>query len=107
MSQEVTVYSYTLKTANDHDKSPNRTLKSWVLYGSQDGENWDVIDTVKDSGMKDVNYKDYTYAVDKVGTYTRFKLEITEKAGTGFQLSEIGLKGCVDLSSASQTEASE
>lgn len=101
MSQEVTVYSYTLKTANDHDKSPNRTLKSWVLYGSQDGENWDVIDTVKDSGMKDVNYKDYTYAVDKVGTYTRFKLEVTEKAGTGFQLSEIGLKGCVDLSSAS------
>lgn len=107
MSQEVAVYSYTLKTANDHNVSPNRTLKSWVLYGSQDGENWDVIDTVKDSGMKDVNYKDYTYAVDKVGTYTRFKLEITEKAGTGFQLSEIGLKGCVDLSSASQTEVSE
>lgn len=97
MKEPTSLYSYTLTTANDNATYKNRTLKSWVLYGSNDGNNWEVIDTVTDSGMDDVNYADYTYIVDKIGAYTHFKLTVTEAYGNSFQLSEISLKGCAML----------
>lgn len=40
----------------------------------------------------DVNYADYTYIVDNVGSYKHFKLTVTEGYGNSFQLSEISLK---------------
>ena len=64
MKESTSLYSYTLTTANDNATYKNRSMKSWVLYGSNDGNNWDVIDRVNDSGIMDVNYADYTYIVD-------------------------------------------
>lgn len=93
MKQDTTLYSYSLVTANDNASFPNRTLKSWQLFGSADGNNWTVIDTVTDSGMKDVNYGEYTYLVDKIGTYKHYKLTVTETYGNSFQLSDIMLRG--------------
>ena len=97
MKESTSLYSYTLTTANDNATYKNRSMKSWVLYGSNDGNNWDVIDTVNDSGIMDVNYADYTYIVDNVGSYKHFKLTVTEGYGDSFQLSEISLKGCALL----------
>lgn len=97
MNKETSIYSYTLTTANDNATFKNRTIKSWVLYGSNDGNSWDAIDTVTDSGMDDINYADYTYIVDKVGAYTQFKLTVTEGYGDSFQLSEISLNGCASF----------
>lgn len=97
MKESTSLYSYTLTTANDNATYKNRSIKSWVLYGSNDGNNWDVIDRVNDSGIMDVNYADYTYIVDNVGSYKHFKLTVTEGYGDSFQLSEISLKGCALL----------
>ena len=97
MKESTSLYSYTLTTANDNATYKNRSIKSWVLYGSNDGNNWDVIDRVNDSGIMDVNYADYTYIVDNVGSYKHFKLTVTEGYGNSFQLSEISLKGCALL----------
>ena len=97
MKESTSLYSYTLTTANDNATYKNRSMKSWVLYGSNDGNNWDVIDRVNDSGIMDVNYADYTYIVDNVGSYKHFKLTVTEGYGDSFQLSEISLKGCALL----------
>lgn len=97
MKESTSLYSYTLTTANDNATYKNRSMKSWVLYGSNDGNNWDVIDRVNDSGIMDVNYADYTYIVDNVGSYKHFKLTVTEGYGNSFQLSEISLKGCALL----------
>ena len=97
MKEKTSLYSYTLTTANDNEHNKNRTIKSWVLYGSNDGNTWDVIDTVTESGMDNINYADYTYIVDKVGAYTQFKLTVTEGYGNSFQLSEIRLNGCASL----------
>lgn len=97
MKESTSLYSYTLTTANDNATYKNRSMKSWVLYGSNDGNNWDVIDRVSDSGIMDVNYADYTYIVDNVGSYKHFKLTVTEGYGNSFQLSEISLKGCALL----------
>lgn len=95
MNRDVTLYSYSLTTANDNAEYENRLPKSWMLYGSADGNNWDVIDSVANSGMQNVNYTTYTYTVDKVGTYKYFKLYVVSGAGSSFQLSEIDLYGAV------------
>lgn len=93
MDRDITAYSYTLTTANDNEAFTGRLPKSWILYGSKDGSDWEQIDAVADGGMSDVNYKPYTYVVDKVGTYRYYKLDIKSLAGNSFQLSEIELNG--------------
>lgn len=97
MKEKTVLYSYTLITANDNQIYPNRTIKSWKLYGSNDGNDWALIDVVAESGMADINYSDYTFIVDKAEAYTHFKLTVTEGYGNSFQLSEIRLNGCASL----------
>ena len=46
MKQDTTLYSYSLTTANDNETYKGRNPKSWILYGSSDGTNWEKIDTV-------------------------------------------------------------
>ena len=93
MKQDTTLYSYSLTTANDNEAYKGRNPKSWILYGSSDGINWEKIDTVNNSGMEDVNFKTYNYTVDKVGSYRYYKLDIKAGYGSSVQLSEISLKG--------------
>ncbi len=93
-NRETTLYSYTLTTANDNATYHNRNPKKWTLYGSKDGSNWTKIDTVRNSNMEDKNFTPYTFAVDTVGTFSYYKMEITELYGGGFQLSEISMNGC-------------
>ena len=84
---------YTLTTANDNEQYKGRNPKSWILYGSKDGNNWETIDVVNDSGMEDKNFKTYNYTVDKVGTYQYYKLDLQAIYGSGCQISEISMKG--------------
>ena len=93
MKQDTTLYSYSLTTANDNEAYKGRNPKSWILYGSSDGTNWEKIDTVNNSGMEDVNFKTYNYTVDKVGSYRYYKLDVKAGYGSSVQLSEISLKG--------------
>ena len=93
MKQDTTLYTYSLTTANDNETYKGRNPKSWILYGSSDGTNWEKIDTVNNSGMEDVNFKTYNYTVDKVGSYRYYKLDIKAGYGSSVQLSEISLKG--------------
>ncbi|MCR5791838.1 MAG: discoidin domain-containing protein [Lachnospiraceae bacterium] len=93
MKDPVYMYSYTLTTANDNAIYHNRNPKNWVLYGSNNGSNWSVIDTVNNSGMGDVNYTPYTFAVDQPGKYKHYKLDISENYGNSFQLSELSFAG--------------
>ena len=93
MKQDTTLYSYSLTTANDNEAYKGRNPKSWILYGSSDGTNWEKIDTVNNSGMEDVNFKKYNYKLDKVGSYRYYKLDVKAGYGSSVQLSEISLKG--------------
>ncbi len=93
-SRDTTLYSYTLTTANDNEQYHNRNPKKWTLYGSKDGSNWTKLDTVRNSNMEDKNYTPYTFTVDTVGTFSYYKMEISELYGSGFQLSEISMNGC-------------
>ncbi len=93
MKQETILYSYSLTTANDNATYKGRNPKSWILYGSKDGYNWEKIDVVNESGMEDENYKTYNYAVDKTGSYKYYKMDVKASYGNSIQLSEIALRG--------------
>ena len=93
MKQETILYSYSLTTANDNATYKGRNPKSWILYGSKDGYNWEEIDVVNESGMEDENYKTYNYAVDKTGSYKYYKMDVKASYGNSIQLSEIALRG--------------
>ena len=43
MKQDTTLYSYSLTTANDNETYKGRNPKSWILYGSSDGTNWEKL----------------------------------------------------------------
>lgn len=52
---QVTVDGYNFATGNDSGDYGNRTPVSWVLYGSNDGENWDTLDTRSDAVVANAN----------------------------------------------------
>lgn len=89
----VTVYSYSLTTANDTATYSGRNPVSWVLYGSNNKSSWTTIDTVTNGGMQAVNFTAFNYTVDTIGSFKFFKLVINSTVGSGFQLSEVTLKG--------------
>ena len=84
------VASYALTTANDNVKY-KRSPKAWDFYGSLDGEQWVLLDTVEDAGFAD-NWETKTYTLDKAAEYTYYKFTIKENdGGWGTQLGEIEL----------------
>lgn len=94
-----TLKAYLVYSGNDSSDWPGRAATAWVLYGSNDGENWTEIDKVDDSGMEDVNATPYGYVVDQPAEYTSYKLSITatngpvEDGGMEVQLNELVLIG--------------
>ena len=93
MNSEMSVYSYTLKTANDNETYPGRNPQSWYFYGSTNGRDWVKLDAVTNSGIENKNFKDYTYTVNKVGKYSYYKIDFKSLQSGLFQLSEISLNG--------------
>lgn len=79
---------YTITSANDDDV---RDPKAWTFSGSNDGENWTVLD--RRSG-ESFNSRHLTkrYEIDNDTAFTHYRLEITENNGADFlQLSELAL----------------
>ena len=68
---------YTMATANDY---PERDPKSWVLYGSVDGENYEVIHQVSDYMFPDERcvYLPEYFTTGCETAYSYFKLVVTE-----------------------------
>ncbi len=94
MKNPVTLSAYQLFAANDTEKFPQRSPKSWVLYGSKDGKTWEVIDAVFDGGLSTTNYSASTYKVDKPAQYQYFALKFFSfTSGTTMQIADIALYG--------------
>lgn len=73
--QEPKMYTLT-SSKNGKKKDP----KSWVLKGSNDGENWTELDKRTDESFK---WRQYTrpFEIKEPGEYAYYKLEITENGG--------------------------
>lgn len=86
-----TAQSYTITTANDHEKFTDRLPTAWVIYGSTDGLSWTAIATVTEHNIEHKNYKSYTFAIDNPGEYSYYKLSFTLPSSGKMQFSEFVL----------------
>ncbi|CDO03713.1 putative alpha-1,2-mannosidase [Oceanobacillus picturae] len=86
---------YTLTSANAADGSDPQAAdpKSWVLKGSDDGENWTVLDERENESFK---WRKYTRAFEiaEPEAYSYYQLEITDNGGhQTTTLAEVELLG--------------
>ena len=85
-----TVSLYAIYTGNDSRNGSDRNPLSWVLYGSNDGKEYVVIDTVDDPALPNEGGQGKYYEVDKPAAYQYYKIEFaTNSGGVYFQLGEI------------------
>ena len=93
----VCVSAYALYAGDDTAAHAGRNPKCWSLWGSADGENWVLLDGVRDGQMNKANYSASIYRADGEGAYIWFALSIHSFADGGrtVQLSELKLYGTV------------
>lgn len=74
--------------------NPGCHPKDWILYGSNDGTNWTVLQTVTNSGISST-YTWYDFAITSPDNgYSYFKLDITATSGgNAVRLNELELYG--------------
>ncbi len=90
----VTVGSYGFVTGDDR---PERDPSAWVLYGSNDGEEWEIIDQQSDIILTEERCTEQTFALEQSASFSYFRLEIIERQGGteendhgyGVQISEM------------------
>lgn len=79
---------YEIASAND---TPTRDPKDWILYGSNDGITWDILDQQTDQVFSERFEKKY-FVVDATTAYKYYKLDITANSGASqIQFSEWNL----------------
>ncbi|WP_088052500.1 GH92 family glycosyl hydrolase [Virgibacillus dakarensis] len=93
--KKVQMYTLTSGTSSESEKpdSQGSDPKSWVLKGSNDGENWKVLDERKNESF---DWRNYTRAfeIDDPEAYSFYQLEITDNGGSqSTTLSEVEFLG--------------
>lgn len=84
-SQPTVINGYAMTSGND---SESRDPKSWEIMGSQDGENWDVIDTRTDEVFTE-RKQTRRFSFDNSTPYAYYRIHIISRISSGsFQLSE-------------------
>jgi len=89
-SEPVAVQQYSFVTGADTYNYPARNPRSWKLEGSNDNQNWTVIDEHNDFDaykIHSVNKEEFEFPVNGTETYKFFKFSATS-TGDGFQLGE-------------------
>ncbi|GAA0607794.1 GH92 family glycosyl hydrolase [Virgibacillus siamensis] len=84
---------YTVTTAEDPTQDP----RSWELQGSNDGENWAVLDRREDISFK---WRKFTkpFLIENPGKYTYYRLSVNENGGaSSTSFAEIELLGYGDM----------
>ena len=87
----VTITHYTMINANDTASHTGRLPRQWTLYGSTDGENYVVIDTVTSPSLPTANYATKSFTVDNPGSYQYYKLVFVCGTTGNVQFSEMEL----------------
>ena len=87
-SEPVAVQQYALVTGADTYNYPSRNPVSWKLEGSNDNQNWTLIDeSVQSYKLKSYNKYENVFKVNGTETFKFFKFSATQLAD-GFQLGE-------------------
>lgn len=84
---------YSLTSAND---VPNRDPGAWILSGSNDGINWNLIDS--QSGITfESRFEEKSFTVNNETSYLYYRIEMTSNSGTVLQLAEMQLFGKTNI----------
>ena len=80
---------YSLTTADD---MPHRDPKHWKIYGSMDGESWDLLDE-RDNMSWSYRFETKRFTMNNTVAYNSYKFEFIERCGdestwNGYQISE-------------------
>ena len=91
--QPTVVKEYGLVTGDDTHTYPDRNPIAWQLFGSNDKQNWTVLDEQKyNSRLRDENEQEYRFKPAQSGSFRYYRFQFTRMAaGTRIQLSEIKL----------------
>lgn len=94
-SQPVSIGGYTIITANDNSSYTGRNPMNWTIEGSNDYDNWEIIDVVNnDQTLGDVNFTPFEFTCATSPKYKYIKVTISATRGAGFmQVSEWHFKG--------------
>lgn len=97
----VKIASYNITSANDE---PDRDPKTWTLYASNDGTNWDIIDSRTNQSFL-YRFTTQYYSCLSEKEYSYFKLDITANNGANIlQFAEWQLWNIESLNVGSRTE---
>ena len=87
------IVSYSLVGANDDSTFSTRVPVNFTLYGSDDGDSWEIIDThtrdVEPDSYEFQNFQERNFKLSEGVTYQYFKLEIVQPFTNLYQFSEI------------------
>lgn len=91
--EEKVVNFYQLTSGND---APDRDPRDWEILGSNDGENWEVLDERSDQTFSDRNQtREFYFENDTAYTHYRFNV-VNNNGGGLFQMSEWGLLSIIE-----------
>lgn len=93
MDQPYELWAYSFTTGNDTGKFSDRNPKDWELYGSNDGETWDLLDQLFDYVLPAANHMTETFTLNSDTAYMFYRFDFEEIGGKIFQLSEITFYG--------------
>ena len=91
--QPTPITEYRFYTGDDTHDYPDRNPANWRLSGSNDQQNWTVLDDQKGNRrMRDENEQEYRFKPQSTGSFRYYRFEFIKMAGgTRLQLSEIKL----------------
>ena len=105
---EYPVNGIVMATANDNSSNPGRAPGDWNIYGSNDGEGWELIahgdDRFFTAVSGDVDYTFFAAPVEPTPAYSHFKFECLSTAADLMQVSEIVLCSADAPEAASEPE---
>ncbi|MDG3005527.1 discoidin domain-containing protein [Paludisphaera mucosa] len=86
------VSQYAITSANDTALYPGRAPKSWKLEGSNDGQNWTILDTQTDAADT-ADFSTRVYHVSNPGPYRYYRLnDIVSNGDPIIQIADVALQ---------------
>jgi len=91
--EQTSVAEYSFVTGNDTQDYPDRNPVTWIMSGSNDKQNWTVLDKQEnDRTLRDENEQEFRFKPANKGQFRYYRYEFIKMAdGTRLQLSEINL----------------
>jgi len=92
LDEAVTVKSYGIVTGDD---KPERDPSDWILYGSNDGEFWTILDKQDNNPLPEDRNTEMRFDLAESHTFRYFRFEVKARRGSdnpsgyGVQLSEL------------------